>query len=236
MLCPRCRRYFCYICGVQAGHNSTHWLFGNPCPRWKQSDNLNASFDPITQVHIDDAEARGRRPEINRRTLYFVVRRDRLKKLAEGETWTPPQRRYKTVRANIRILCLAAYDHFLSISYPPPQRIPAAAQTTLKTFGQHMNQLIKNAAVYLLEFKMAGRQHLDEETWIELREGHKKMLASEQPMRRAVGALEEGGRPWKAEVIRIWEDYRAAAAFPFDEPEPDDRVNLNRLDGIPDAD
>lgn len=45
-----CRTVFCAICGLRASHDSDHWQFGMPCPRWNKPNDANAGFDPSPEV------------------------------------------------------------------------------------------------------------------------------------------------------------------------------------------
>ncbi|KAK4888494.1 hypothetical protein LTR27_012607 [Elasticomyces elasticus] len=48
MLCV-CFTHFCFICGVEAHHDSTHWRQGG-CPRWNQPGATNAQYDAPTDA------------------------------------------------------------------------------------------------------------------------------------------------------------------------------------------
>lgn len=51
MVCerPSCQTHFCWICGVEAHHDSDHWRVGARCPRWNQPNAANARHDQAVQ-------------------------------------------------------------------------------------------------------------------------------------------------------------------------------------------
>jgi hypothetical protein len=40
-----CGTEFCYVCGLEAAHDSDHWIQGKPCPRWGAAGATNQVFD-----------------------------------------------------------------------------------------------------------------------------------------------------------------------------------------------
>ncbi|KAK5676477.1 hypothetical protein LTS10_010778 [Elasticomyces elasticus] len=52
MLCV-CFAHFCFICGVEAHHDSAHWRQGG-CPRWNQPGAANAQYDAPADVVAEE--------------------------------------------------------------------------------------------------------------------------------------------------------------------------------------
>ncbi|KAK3674855.1 hypothetical protein LTR78_005199 [Recurvomyces mirabilis] len=215
--CQRCNnKYFCYICGVQADHHITHWLLGNPCPRWLQPDDPRASFDGTKPTHIQDATARGRLPEIERRALAAAVRRDRLVTPEEEARWEERRRHWNSVKNEIHAVTLTAYDQLLEVEFPAPQHVTVAKQNAVHVVAEHMRQLAFNVAIYIFEGNTNITQ-LSNDHLVRLMQGHEKLLKSQREFRLSLGKLSHG--PWKEEMVRIWDVYLAVASNRFEVPD-----------------
>ncbi|KAK4555044.1 hypothetical protein LTR86_007810 [Recurvomyces mirabilis] len=229
--CQRCNQtYFCYICGAQAEHHSTHWLLGNPCPRWLQPDDPRASFDAVKPVHIQDATARGRLPEIERRALAAAVRRDRLVTPEEEASWKGGRRHWSSVKNEIHAVTLTAYDQLLEVDFPAPQRVPVEKQNAMHVVAEHMRQLVFNVVIYIFEGNMNMTQ-LGNDHIVRLMQGHEKLLKSQREFRLSLGKLSHG--LWKEEMVRIWDAYLAVARTRFEVPDEllEEMVARNAIPG-----
>ena len=114
LVCVKCMKHFCFVCGAETHHDSDHWKPGSPCPKWNQPGTENARWDAPVAAPVpghDDLEA-----QIVQVRGMMHVERDRYLGGIERE-WSAMSRQVLLYKVNLIDVMLDITIHLWTASF-----------------------------------------------------------------------------------------------------------------------